>query len=89
VEVEYIERETHCWKRTPVRDFHDRQRGAADGWTGYLFAGVPVHDDGDDDLNARVDELQHVQRFGEVTWILDLADEGEEGHVTCVGEDDV
>lgn len=72
-----------------VGDFpHELPRGA-EGGAGDGGAGVAVDDDGDDDVHCCVDALEEEEGFGVGGGVFEFGDEGEEGDVAGIGEDDV
>lgn len=72
-----------------VGDFADRGRGGTQGGGCDVCAGVAVDDDGGDDVHGRVTALEEEEGAWVVLRGVQLGDEGEEGDVSGIGEDDV
>ena len=75
--------------RDPVGHFADRRGGGAQRGGCDIRARVPVDDDRGDDVHGRVAALEEEEGAGVLGWGVELRDEGEEGDVAGVGEDDV
>lgn len=72
-----------------VGDFADHGGGGAEGGGCDVRAGVAVDDDGGDDVHARVTALEEEKGAGVVCGGVELGNEGEEGDVSGICEDDV